>query len=75
MTALVPFLNLALFGVVLVTNGLASALPINGRTTGQISDSFPLVFVPAGYVFAIWGLIYLGLGPISRRQADGGSGT
>lgn len=61
MTALFPLLNLALFGVVLLTNGLASTLPINGRTTGQISDSFPLVFVPAGYVFAIWGLIYLGL--------------
>jgi translocator protein len=42
-------------------NGLANALPINGRQTGEISDMFPVYFVPAGYVFSIWGLIYLGL--------------
>ena len=42
-------------------NYLANALPINGRDTGSISDSFPVRFTPAGYVFSIWGLIYLGL--------------
>lgn len=45
----------------LVVNGLANALPLNGLTTGQISDSFDTLFVPAGYVFSIWGLIYIGL--------------
>lgn len=45
----------------IVINGLANALPLNGRQTGEISDSFQVYFVPAGYVFAIWGLIYLGL--------------
>ena len=40
-------------------NGAANALPLNGRLTGEISDSFKVLFVPAGYVFAIWGLIYL----------------
>lgn len=49
------------FAILLAVNFLANALPINGRTTAAISDSFPLVFVPAGYTFAIWGLIYLGL--------------
>jgi hypothetical protein len=42
-------------------NGLANALPLNGQTTGQISDRFQVYFVPAGYVFSIWGVIYLGL--------------
>jgi len=42
-------------------NGLANALPLNGLQTGEISDRFHVYFVPAGYVFAIWGLIYLGL--------------
>lgn len=42
-------------------NGLASSLPLNGKTTGKISDSFDVFFVPAGYVFSIWGLIYVGL--------------
>lgn len=42
-------------------NGLANALPLNGQTTGAISDRFPVYFVPAGYVFSIWGLIYVGI--------------
>lgn len=41
-------------------NILASALPLNGQFTGEISDRFLVYFVPAGYVFAIWGVIYLG---------------
>ncbi len=45
----------------LVMNGAANAIPLNGRGTGEISDSFKVLFVPAGYVFAIWGLIYIGL--------------
>ena len=45
----------------LVMNGLANALPLNGQTTGGISDRFQVYFVPAGYVFSIWGLIYVGL--------------
>lgn len=45
----------------IVVNALANALPIAGRTTGEISNSFEVLFVPAGYVFAIWGLIYVGL--------------
>ncbi len=45
----------------ILVNGLANALPLNGLTTGEISDSFDVLFVPAGYVFSIWGLIYVGL--------------
>jgi hypothetical protein len=46
--------------IALVLNGLANALPINGQTTAEISDRFRVFVTPAGYVFAIWGLIYLG---------------
>lgn len=45
----------------LFINGLASYLPLNGMTPGEISDQFEVYFVPAGYVFSIWGVIYLGL--------------
>jgi len=45
----------------LVFNGAANAIPLNGHNTGQISDSFNVLFVPAGYVFSIWGIIYIGL--------------
>ncbi|MDJ0928750.1 MAG: tryptophan-rich sensory protein [Gammaproteobacteria bacterium] len=56
-----PLANaIALAGTVFV-NGLASSLPLNGQTTGQISNRFDVYFVPASYVFSIWGLIYLSL--------------
>jgi benzodiazapine receptor len=45
----------------IAVNGLANALPLNGLTTGEISDRFQVYFVPAGYVFSIWSVIYLGL--------------
>lgn len=46
--------------IALTVNILASALPLNGQNTGEISDRFQVYFVPAGYVFAIWGVIYIG---------------
>ena len=51
---------LVVLGTITV-NVLANALPINGQNTGQISDRFQVYFVPAGYVFSIWGIIYIGL--------------
>jgi hypothetical protein len=47
--------------ITITINILANALPINGLNTGQISDTFKIFFVPAGYVFAIWGIIYIGV--------------
>ena len=55
--------------VTLTVNGLANALPLNGLGTGEISDRFQVYFVPAGYVFSIWGLIYLGLLAFTIFQA------
>ena len=53
------YINLLAVIVTIAFNGLANALPLNGQNTGQISDRFQVYFVPAGYVFSIWGLIYL----------------
>jgi benzodiazapine receptor len=55
--------------VTITINGLANALPLNGQTTGEISDRFRVYFVPAGYVFSIWGLIYLALMAFAVYQA------
>ncbi|MBK9923855.1 MAG: tryptophan-rich sensory protein [Anaerolineales bacterium] len=52
--------NLVSAIIALTVNILASALPLNGQNTGEISDRFQVYFVPAGYVFAIWGIIYIG---------------
>lgn len=59
--SLLPVLNIVAVLITIIVNALANIVPFNGRTTGEISDSFNLLFVPAGYVFSIWGLIYLGL--------------
>ncbi len=53
----------------ITVNVLANALPLNGQDTGEISDRFDIYFVPAGYVFSIWGLIYLGLIAFTIYQA------
>lgn len=52
-------LNLVFFAGMVFMNYLANALPINGKTTGQLSDQYPNLFVPAGITFSIWGVIYL----------------
>jgi hypothetical protein len=51
-------LNLIGFAGVLVVNALATTLPINNKTTGELSDQYPNLFVPAGLTFSIWGVIY-----------------
>jgi benzodiazapine receptor len=43
----------------IVMNALANILPFNGVNTGAVADSFPNYFTPPGYVFAIWGAIYV----------------
>jgi hypothetical protein len=50
-------------------NAAANAVPINGLTTGDIADRFDVYFLPAAYVFSIWGLIYLGLVAYGVYQA------
>lgn len=40
-------------------NMLAVLLPLGNKTTGELSDLYPNLFVPAGFTFAIWSLIYL----------------
>lgn len=51
-----------------VVNFLANGLPINNRSTGEISDAYPNLFAPAGLTFSIWGLIYLLLGGYAIYQ-------
>jgi len=43
----------------LTLNAMAIILPIGGRTTGELSDMYPNLFVPAGFTFSIWSVIYI----------------
>lgn len=58
----IKILALAAYVAMIVVNFLANSLPINNRSTGDISDAYPNLFAPAGFAFSIWGLIYLLLG-------------
>lgn len=55
------FFSLVALAATITVNALANALPINGLTQADIADKFQVYFTPAGYVFSIWGLIYLAL--------------
>ena len=52
-------LNWVFFGLMIFVNFLANYLPINGKNTGELSNQYPNLFVPAPVTFAIWGVIYL----------------
>jgi hypothetical protein len=45
----------------IVVNVLANIIPINGVTTGEVSEAYENLFTPAGITFAIWSLIYFSL--------------
>mgnify|MGYP006292644133 CR=1 FL=1 len=51
--------NILSFIGIITVNFLANYLPLNGYTTGELSDMYPNLFVPAGITFSIWGIIYL----------------
>jgi benzodiazapine receptor len=54
--------NVAAFAVTLLVNSLAGVGIIGGKSTGAISDLYKTLVTPAGYVFSIWGVIYVLLG-------------
>ena len=56
------------FIVTILVNGAANALPLNGITTGELSDKYANLFTPAGYVFSIWGVIYILLAAFTYYQ-------
>jgi hypothetical protein len=47
------------FVATIIVNYLAQNPGFNGITTAQVSDSYPNLFAPPGFTFAIWGVIYL----------------
>jgi translocator protein len=57
--SLLRFGNIAALVVTLVINGLAGTTLLNNRTTADVSAAYPTLITPAGYVFSIWGVIYI----------------
>ncbi len=52
-------INIVAFLATVVVNMLAgSTTLLNGVTSGEVSDMYPTLITPAGFTFAIWGIIY-----------------
>lgn len=56
---LTKILVIVTFLAMIIVNGLANILPINGQNTGQVSNYYKNLFVPAAITFSIWGIIYV----------------
>jgi benzodiazapine receptor len=64
------WMNLLAFALTVLVNGLAGGTRIlGGKLTAEISDANPTLITPAGYVFSIWGVIYILLGIFVVFQA------
>ncbi len=52
----------AVLGAIAI-NGISNVYPPAGKNTGEVSNTIlgGVLITPAGYAFAIWGLIYIGL--------------
>lgn len=62
-SVLLKWSNIVAFVLTLLVNGLAGSTTIlGGKNTAQISNANPTLITPAGYVFSIWGIIYILLG-------------
>ena len=69
-SALLKWGNVFAFFLMIIVNGLAgSTTLLGGKNTAEISDANPTLITPAGYVFAIWGIIYVLLGIFVIFQA------
>lgn len=51
----------AAYAVTVLCNLLFEAARLGGTTSGEVANLVYVWFMPAGYVFAIWGLIYVAL--------------
>ena len=67
---IMKWLNILVFGLTVLVNGLAGSTEIlGGKNTAEISNANPTLITPAGYVFSIWGIIYILLGIFVMYQA------
>lgn len=67
---LLKWSNILAFALTIIVNALAGSTRIlGGKLTSEISDANPTLITPAGYVFSIWGIIYILLGIFVVYQA------
>jgi hypothetical protein len=51
-------INIVAYKVSVAVNGLVGSTPLfGGVTSADVSDKYTTLFTPAGFTFAIWGII------------------
>jgi benzodiazapine receptor len=69
-SSVLRYTNIVFFALTVVVNSLAGGTKlIGGQVTAAVSDANPTLITPAGYVFSIWGVIYILLGIFVVYQA------
>ncbi|MGD8565727.1 MAG: tryptophan-rich sensory protein [Candidatus Bathyarchaeota archaeon] len=62
-SSILKWVNIFVFILMVLINGLAgSTTLLGGKNTAEISNASFTLITPAGYVFSIWGVIYVLLG-------------
>ena len=59
LTMILKIFNVLALILMIAVNYAANALPLNGKSTGEVSAEYSNLFTPAGLTFSIWGVIYL----------------
>ncbi|MFW9844353.1 MAG: hypothetical protein ACFFEV_07245 [Candidatus Thorarchaeota archaeon] len=55
---ILQIVNILAIVITIIVNAIVEAIPLNGVTSKDVSDYFPSLFTPPGYVFSIWSVIY-----------------
>src|SRR5690606_14819412 len=63
--------NVIIVIATLAVNSLSQVLPFNGQTSAEIANRYAdrTFFLPANYVFSVWGVIYIGMIAFAIFQA------
>jgi len=68
---LLGYSNFVAFALTILVNGVAgSTTLLGGKNTAMVSNTYFTLVTPAGYVFSIWGVIYILLGVFVVYQAQ-----
>jgi len=69
-SSILRYANILFYALTVVVNSLAGGTTIlGGQLTSAVSDANPTLITPAGYVFSIWGVIYVLLAVFVVYQA------
>lgn len=70
-SSLLRYANVIFFALTVIVNSLTGSTNIiGGRSTADVSNANSTLVTPGGYVFSIWGIIYILLGVFVVYQAS-----